>query len=122
MNSLVRWGFVGALIVTGCGARTLAGDDTEGVVPVGTPIGGGADASRSGEDATVADEADNPPVDDAASPFFVCPPRFPALGTACDTDGQVCAYVGPGSLCQAFECGTVHNAPPLVWQSTKLGC
>jgi hypothetical protein len=127
MDRAFRWSLWGAMVVAGCGGRTLAGDDTtRSALPEAMNEG---DAGDSPGDATTtggdASPSMSPPVetDGSALPFFVCPPVAPALGAACDPEGLICAYDGPGAFCEAFACvrGRSGQQAP-GWQSTRDGC
>ena len=111
------------MVVAGCGGRTLAGDDTVGSGAPGAM--NGSDAGDSTGDATADSSASmtQPVEDDAAAlPFFVCPPVAPALDAACDPEGLICAYDGPGPFCEAFACVRGRSGQAPGWQSTRDGC
>jgi hypothetical protein len=118
------WGLLGAVVVAGCGGRTLADDDMSSDAPEAM---NDRDASDSTGDATAtggdSSASMTQPVetDATALPFFVCPPLAPAPDTTCDPEGLICAYDGPGPFCEAFACMRGRSGPA-GWQSTHDGC
>jgi hypothetical protein len=73
----------------------------------------GPDGGTSGPQSHETDGGDDTPQQDNPCPLLV-----PRTGLSCDAPaGQVCAYVGGGIACQAFECDDTG-----VWIATTDGC
>jgi hypothetical protein len=86
------------------------------LVTMALACGGRVSGPADGGASTTSDDPEGGSswTDNPGSP---CPLLRPAAGIACDISaGQVCAYVGDGLPCQAFQCDGSQ------WQSTKDGC
>jgi hypothetical protein len=123
MDRVLRWGLLGAMVVAGCGGRTLAGDDTvSGSEAMNESDPGDAgDATATGGDSS-ASMTRPVEADATALPFFVCPPVAPAPDTACDPEGLTCVYAAGAPFCEAFACARGRSGQAPGWQSTRDGC
>jgi len=100
------------LLVTACGGRL---ETTDG----GTPESSSSSGSSSGGGSGSGGNSGSGGGSGGTNDFPVCPADPPTVGTSCSPAGssQGCAYVGPGTSCQAFVCDASGE-----WKVAPQGC